>query len=259
VSTYHLLSAAEGLPDPISQDELTRLYEHPDPGDRPWVRTNFVSTLDGAVQGPDGRAGTINTESDRLVFALQRAMSDVILVGAGTVRAEHYRAVDLDPWQRQLRAELGLQPHPTLAVVSRSCRLPEHISAVPGGEAGPVLILTTAASRSGRPEFHDQVEIVELTGDSAIPPSELITALTARGLRRVLCEGGPQLNHAMHAAGLVDEICLTFSPMIIGGDGSRTTAGPLIEPDQFRLAHCIAADDSSLLLRYVSAMSRQHT
>lgn len=250
--TYHVLAAGGRLPDPIATEQLIELYRHPDPGDRPWVRTNFVSTLDGSTQGPDGRAGTINTASDRYVYALQRALSDVILVGAGTARAEHYHAPDLAPWQRELRADLGLQPYPTLAIVSAKGRLTEDVGVAVNGEGGPVLILTSTAFRSQRSSFDDRVEVAEISDDAVIAMPDLITALHERGLRRVLCEGGARLAHALHAAELVDELCLTFSPMIIGGDGVRSTAGPLLEAEHYRLAHCIAADDHSLLLRYLS-------
>src|SRR5699024_6290073 len=74
----------------------------------PWVRSNFVTTVDGAVQGRDGRSGTINTEADHLVFDLLRALCDVVVVGAGTVRRERYRAIDLTPDQQRIRAAHGL-------------------------------------------------------------------------------------------------------------------------------------------------------
>ena len=249
-----MLASTGNFPDPISDEELSELYRHPDPGDRAWVRTNFVSTLDGAAQGPDGRSGSINTASDRMVFALLRAHADVILIGAGTARAEHYRAVDLQPWQRELRARLGMAPYPTLAIVSRSRDLPDDLAEAAGGEAGgPVLLLAPHASSDSRPT-PDHVELVELDDHDLVPCKHLISALAERGLRKVLCEGGPHLSSQLHAAGLVDEVCLTLSPMVIGGHASRTTAGALLEPEAYELGHCIAADDQALLLRYL----RQH-
>lgn len=233
----------------ISTAELATLYRHPEGDQRPWVRTNFVSTLDGAAQGPDGRSGSINTASDRLVFALQRAMADVVLVGAGTARAEQYRAVDLEPWQQQLRAELGLAPYPTLAVVSRSCRLADDLAGRPDSDGGPVIIIT--GRRPADRTVPDGVELVEVDDHGLVSPELVISCLADRGLHRVLCEGGPQLVHELHSAGLVDEICLTLSPLVIGGGGKRTTAGALIDAEHFRLAHCITADDQALLLRYL--------
>lgn len=249
MSIYRLLTAADSQPAVINEAELTVLYAHPDPGDRAWVRTNFVSTLDGAVQGRDGRSGTINTPSDRTVFALLRAHADVILVGAGTVRAEKYRAVDLEDWQLALRAGLGLAPYPTLAIVTASGELPESIA--DNADCGPVLILTSRHSRPNRPRFGPGIEVIEFDDPDQVPARELITELVARGLRRVLCEGGPRLNRQLHAAGLVDDLCLTLSPLVIAGPAARTTVGPQIAEDRFGLQHAIGADDSALLLRYL--------
>ncbi|QGN32888.1 pyrimidine reductase family protein [Microlunatus sp. Gsoil 973] len=254
MSIYRLLTAAGREPARITDSELSALYAHPDPGDRAWVRTNFVSTLDGAVQGRDGRSGTINTASDRAVFALLRAHADVVLVGAGTARAEHYRAVDLDDRQVAVREQLGLAPHPTLAIVSASGDLAENLFA--GSECGPVLILTSRASRADRPQFAAGIEVIEFGGSGELPVTELITELAGRGLRRVLCEGGPRLNRQLHAAGLVDDLCLTLSPLVVAGPSARTTIGDRIEEDHFRLEHALGADDSTLLLRYLRAEHR---
>lgn len=246
---YRLL-LGEGRPgQPIPTTELATLYRHPVVDDRPWVRTNFVSTLDGAAQGPDGRSGSINTASDRMVFALQRAMADVIMVGAGTARAEHYRAVDLEPWQRELREECGLAPDPTLAIVSRSGGLPADLGAasddIPGG---PVMILTGGGSDAR--SVPAGTELVEIGDDALVSAPDLIKIFADRGLPRVLCEGGPHLSRELHAAGLIDEICLTLSALVIGGEASRTTAGAQLDPESYTLAHCITADDQALLLRY---------
>jgi riboflavin biosynthesis pyrimidine reductase len=253
VINYRLLQADAGHPGELSDDALSDLYRHPDPGDRAWVRTNFVSTLDGAATGPDGRSGSINTPSDRLVFALQRAHADVILVGAGTVRTEHYRAVDLDPWQLELRARLGLAPYPTLAVVAGAGDLPPDLTTPPDGRAGgPVMIMTPERPDGSLPvqaDDHD-LEIVAFEGVGRIAPAAVLTALARRGLRRVLCEGGPRLNQALHQADLIDEICLTLSPLIIGGSAVRSTSGADLHKT-FRIGHVISADDQALLLRYV--------
>ena len=87
------------------------------------MRSNFVMSLDGSVQGPDGRSGSINTESDHRVFALQRALVDAVLVGANTARLEGYRAIDLEPWQLRIREQEGLAPYPTLVIISASADL----------------------------------------------------------------------------------------------------------------------------------------
>ncbi len=252
--SYRLLQAGDRVPGGLSADDLTELYRHPVPGGRSWVRTNFVSTLDGAAQGADGRTGSINTASDRRVFALQRAHADVVLVGAGTVRTEHYRAVDLPGELRRLRARLGLEPMPTLAVVTRTGDVPALSTAADGRPGGPVLIMVVR--RPGEPAADvaatTGAEVVHLQADEDDAAATIIDTLARRGLRRVLCEGGPRLNQALQQADLVDDICLTLSPLVVGGSAVRSASGVDLHRT-FRLGHVISADDDALLLRYLRA------
>src|SRR3954466_5570630 len=132
-----LFDADARLPGVLDEDALVELYRHPDDG-RTRLRTNFVASLDGSVQGPDGRSGGLGTPSDHHVFALHRALADVVLVGASTARQEGYRAVDLEPWQRELRDRLGLARWPTLVVVSGSARLDPVMARPAQGDGGPV-------------------------------------------------------------------------------------------------------------------------
>ena len=103
----------------LDDDALAALYGYPRgvTAERPWVRANFVSTLDGAATGADGRSGSINTGADREVFALLRALADVVVVGAGTARAEGYRRVVTRAKWRDRRAAAGQTAHPAVAVV----------------------------------------------------------------------------------------------------------------------------------------------
>ena len=185
---------------------------------------------------------------DALSCLAAMALHRDLLVGAGTVRTEQYRAVDLEPWQRKLRSELGLAPYPTLAVVSRSCAFADDLGGEPG-EGGPVIILT--GRRPVDRPIPAGVELISIDDHDLVPADKIISTLGDRGFRRVLCEGGPQLVHALHAAGVVDEICLTLSPLVIGGYAKRTTTGGLFDAEHYRLAHCITADDQALLLRYL--------
>ena len=110
----------------LDDGELERLYAYP-ATDRPWVRTTFVSTLDGAATGTDGKSGTLGGETDTRLFGLLRSLADVLVVGAGTARAEGYAdfAVDTD-----LRTRLGLSPAPTMALVSRSLGIPSSLRTI---------------------------------------------------------------------------------------------------------------------------------
>ncbi len=238
------------LDDELDDGGLVDLYRHPaGAGETAWVRTNFVATLDGSISGPDGRSGSINTPSDQRVFALHRALADVILVGAQTVRTEGYRAVDLADWQREVRIREGLSDYPTLAVVTGSLDLDPAL-ATPSQTHGPVVIITAGHAEADLDRFTDVgIKIIQ-TAD-VVDLVVAVRALAAAGLPRVLCEGGPRLHRDLLAADLVDELSLTLSPTVVGGDGQRSTSGgPLPEQLGFALHHALWADDETLFLSY---------
>lgn len=248
-----LFSRSAAAPGPVSADALATIYRH-EPADeegRIRLRTNFVSTLDGSISGADGRSGSINTPSDHYVFALHRALSDAILVGAGTVRAEGYRAVDLADWQRDLRAAEGLSAYPTLMIVSASGRVDPAVATPAAGPGGPVCLITTDRADGPLDELREAgVDVVRLPGESVLLPT-VATLLAERGQSRVLCEGGPQLHRDLLAADLVDEVSLTLSPMMVAGDGRRSTRGPALpDPRHFGLHQALHAEDETLFLLY---------
>lgn len=166
-----------------------------------WLRVNFVMSLDGAVVGPHGVSQALGTDADRQVFRLVREESDVVLVGAGTVRAENYR-----PSLRPLAIVSGrLNLPPTLRVFAESG--PDHVRP---------MVMTTSAAIGDAPDWlHEQAELVAC-GDVAVDPEIVVDALTSRGLARILCEGGPALLGDLLQVDLVDELLLTISPMLVG-------------------------------------------
>jgi riboflavin biosynthesis pyrimidine reductase len=214
----------DGVLDP---EALALAYAYPPlSADQVWVRANFVSTLDGAATGDDGRSGSINTGADRDVFGLLRALSDVVLVGAGTARAEGYRRLTVRaPWL-DLRA--GRPAHPTMAVVSRSGDVPPALSQA-REDSGEVLLITCQGAGTdvidlARSTFGEDHVIVK--GDETVDLPAAVNALAAQGLRRILCEGGPHLMRDLTASGLLDELCLTIAPTMVAGNHPRITAGP---------------------------------
>jgi riboflavin biosynthesis pyrimidine reductase len=235
----------------LTRDDLVRLYRWPQPTGVAHVRSNFISTLDGSVQGLDGRSGSINTESDHEVFALHRGLADVILVGAGTVRDEGYRAVDLGPWQTALRAAEGLAPFPTLVVITGSLRLDPDF-ADPPYEHGPVIVVTTAEHDDDAvlPFRERGAEVIRSPGGT-IELTWMLEQLAATGLTRVLCEGGPGLHRDLIAQGLVDQLSLTLAPSAVGGVGRRSTSGAaLSERADFDLSFVLLGYDQTLFTSY---------
>lgn len=237
---------------PIGPDELTELYRHPVPEAGGWLRSNFVSTLDGSIQGPDGRSGSINTTSDQQIFAIHRALADAVVVAGGTARHEGYRAIDLAPWQQQLRLREGLAPHPTLVIVTRSADLNPTIAAPAEGEGGPVVVVTTVGKTATElaPLRAAGIEVMESAADE-IDLGRMVDDLAGRGLSRLLCEGGPHLHRDLLAAGLVAELSLTLAPVAVGGEGLRTTTGAALDPIRnFELQFVLLGDDGALFLSY---------
>lgn len=238
-------------PGPLDDEALARVYAHPPSGVGPWVRANFVSTLDGAAQGEDGRAGTINTAADGAVFQLMRALADVILVGAGTARIEGYRAPSTGERWRDARAAAGHErPHPAMAVVTRSGDVAGLLSE-PRDEAGDVFLLTCRGAGDKvvqRARDALGAERVLVVGDSSVDLPAALAQLAEAGLGRVLCEGGPHLTRDLAGSGALDELCLTLSPRLIAGEHLRVLAGPAVDVDL--VPHTLIEADGTILGRW---------
>lgn len=219
-------SWAPGHEGEMGPEALASAYAYPRlSGAQTWVRANFVSTLDGAATGDDGRSGSINTGADRDVFGLLRALADVILVGAGTARIEGYRRATVRaPW---LELREDRPPHPTMAIVSRSGDIPPRLSQA-REDSGEVLLITCKRAGADAIDLARGTlgeEHVIVAGDENVDLAAALDVLAGRGLRRILCEGGPHLMRDLTASGRLDEICLTLVPTLVAGDRTRITAG----------------------------------
>lgn len=224
----------------LDAGELERLYAYP-ASDRPWVRTNFVSTLDGAATGTDGKSGTLGGPTDTRVFALLRSLADVIVVGAGTARDEGYADFEVDT---DLRARLGLSPVPTMVLVSRRLGIPPALVA-----PGTVVVTTADAAPEAVATLRETVEVIAV-GHGEIDWTAVLDTFSERGWHRVLCEGGPSLHGELVRLDLVDELCLTIAPVLACGDAPRIAHGHDAVHHTMTLGHAIEAD-GGLLTRWV--------
>lgn len=223
-----LLDETAGHSGEVTSDEdLAALYAAPEPS---WLRMNFVTTVDGAATGSDGHSGSINNAVDKRVFRLLRRLADALVVGAGTLRSESYRPLD--------------RP---LVIVSRRGDVPDRLQ---GAEPGQVLMATWAGS-DGLPEARELLgkEHVLVLGEHEVDLTQLRPQLAERGLHQLLSEGGPHLFHSMVEAGAVDELDLTWVPLLVAGSGVRALEGPGVEIPL--VPHVLLEEDGTLLGRWL--------
>jgi riboflavin biosynthesis pyrimidine reductase len=241
------------LPSWVPDADPGPVYGGPRPtrADRPWVMANMVASTDGSAT-VEGRSGGLGGPADRLLFRLLRARTDLVLVAAGTVRAEGYGPVRLPEDLRAARAAAGRPPVPAIAVVSGSLALDWSSPLFTAAQVRP-LVVTARSSAGNDQAAAARVADVVVAGDERVDLGEALTALGARGHQLVLCEGGPSLLGQLVSGGLVDELCLTVAARLAGGDGPRIVRGPaLVPPAELTLATAFE-DDSHLFLRYLPA------
>ncbi|KFU77520.1 Pyrimidine reductase, riboflavin biosynthesis [Amycolatopsis lurida] len=232
--------------EPVSDADLERLYGYPEDLNRPWVQVNFVSSADGAAAVDELSEG-LSHPADKRIFVLGRLLSDVILVGAGTARAEGYRGARVSPERAGRRAALGLSEVPPIAVVTRSGELDPEGPLFTDTKVPPIVITTEQAPRA---ELERAGADVLVAGTTDVDLRRALALLDERGLRRVDCEGGPALFADLIAADLVDQLCLTVAPLLAGAGESRIVRGrPAPEPRRMDLAS-VLVEDGFTMLRY---------
>jgi riboflavin biosynthesis pyrimidine reductase len=248
-------SGSEALSGALADSELLSLYAAGRPADTavPWVSFNFVASIDGAAT-VDGRSGTLGNAADQHIFQLLRRHADVILVGAQTIRTEGYGGPLLSSEAQEWRRTHGMVPHPPLAIVSGSLDLDPQLPVFRDAPATP-LVFTTAAAPADRRAALAGVAHVMDAGADALDAGALLGALSSLGLARIHSEGGPTLLGTLQAAGLVDELCLTVSPLLAGGSAPRIShvhpgSAHGTGPQPMELAHILKAE-SMLFLRYL--------
>lgn len=197
----------------LSDANLADLYAYPE---KRWVRANMVASVDGAA-AIDGTVGNLTNSSDQRILNTVRSLADVVLIGAGTARAQRYVSV---PATREIRQRHGLSPTVPVAVVSHRASLdPALVSAA---DVAPLVVTSRAAPAEATDALREAgAEVIVLDSPTA---TSILDALTERGYPRILCEGGPSVLGLLLAKNALDELCVTTAPMLVGGTAPRIVA-----------------------------------
>ncbi len=171
----------------------------------------MVTSVDGSIAGNDGRAASVSSAADKRVFQLLRETSQVILVGSGTVKAENYGP-----------AKTPHTPPPAIAVVTGRGELDISAPLFVNATTRTIVITSQAAPRANRDVLATVADVI-VCGTTTVDLADALGELAARGIQRVLCEGGPHLLGDLVAAQCLDDLCLSTSPVLVGGEVSDVT------------------------------------
>lgn len=226
----------------------TRYAYPPTPRTNGFLRVNMVQSIDGAVS-IDGVSGALGGPGDRTVFRTLRGLADVVIVGAGTAVTEGYGQPTQDSEFADPRSARGQRPAPLLALVSRSLSVPTDFA--PVGHPDTVVLTCRDAPAERRRRLAEAGATLIDCGTERVDPHQIRSQLVARGLPRLLCEGGPTLLGALAAAGVIDELCLSTSPRLVGGDVGRIvhTSVPL-PTARWRTEQILTDDDGYIFTRW---------
>ncbi|MCW2903419.1 MAG: bifunctional deaminase-reductase domain protein [Streptosporangiaceae bacterium] len=210
----------------------------------PWLRVGMVMSADGSVTDEEGWTAGLGGEADFRVFRTLRALSDAILVGAATIRTGKVGPARLRP---ELRERRGRPPAP-IVVVSRSLALDWTLPLFNAAES-PTLVVTSESALKAIEVPATVRPYVLAAGDHDVDLGLAVQAMRARGLRHLLCEGGPVLTTSLISAGLVDELCLNLAPTLVGGRHHTGLLDDLAGPATLEPT-AVYLDEGVLFLRY---------
>ncbi|HET6731981.1 pyrimidine reductase family protein [Mycobacterium sp.] len=241
-----------GPVETVDDSRLTDLYAYPDDLQSCWVRGNMIASVDGGATD-DGKAGGLAGAGDRALFAMLRHLADVIVVGAATVRIENYSGAQLSVAQRQARQRRGQAEVPPIAVVTRAGALDPSARLFTRTEVPPLILTSARSVADTRSRLGAVAEVIDASGPDpdAADPAVVLKILADRGLFRVLTEGGPLFLGSLIENDLLDELCLTVAPVLVGGASKRTATGVGNVHTKMRRAHLLADDEGYLYSRYV--------
>ena len=234
-----------------SDDDVDLLTAYAPPAAGTHVRVNFVASADGAAT-VEGLSDGLSSPADKRVFGTLRTLADVVLVGAGTARAEGYGPAKVSAQRQEWRLAHGYAAVPPIAVVSGRGDLDVKSPFFTAAVARPIVYTVTSVNRPRLDALRAVADVVAFDDDTVLARA-VVDDLATRGLRRILCEGGPSLFGQLLEGDAVDELDLTVSPILAGGGLPRIVGGdPLAVPHRMRLEHALT-DDGFLFLRYARA------
>ena len=239
-----MFHALESPGDPI--DVLEMLFSEKRDGEgRPWVMFNMVESVDGAT-AVDGRASALNDEDDRALFLAMRAVADVVLVGAQTVRSENLGPIRMSAEMSRYRANAGMQGVPQMVILTLTLNLDPAARVFSDPDQRPTILTGRHVDRERVDALSKCADIVQIDN---LDGNGIVSHFGPGGV--ILCEGGPIINSVLMTAGRVDEVNITVSPMLTLGESQRIGHGaPLQPPIDMRMDRIIRGD-RSLFLRYV--------
>jgi riboflavin biosynthesis pyrimidine reductase len=223
--------------------------ERKPPDERPWVMLNMISSVDGAA-AVEGKSGGLGSQADHQIFHELRGLADVILVAAGTVRAEGYGPARPDPKTREARVARGQAEAPPIAVITGSLNLDWSSPFFAQAESQPIVITAPEADAERLTQARENADVIALGGE-VIDFAAALGALRGRGHELALLEGGPSINNILYGLDLIDELNLTFAPTLLGGDPIRILRGAALPEAQGLKLQQVLEQDSYLFLRYV--------
>ncbi len=246
------LVAAGATFDTDDYDRIDEYYSYPDGLERCWVRANMIASLDGGATD-DGKAGGLAGPGDRALFTHLRQAADVILVGAATVRIENYSGAQMSAAQRQERQNRGQLEVPPIAVITRSAEFAHDAKLFTRSEVPPLILTSRDAADEVRHRLGGLAEVIDASGaqSDSVDSAVVLEVLNRRGLRRVLLEGGPSLLGDFIERELLDELCETIAPILVGGHARRIATGPGTAHVTMRRSHLLADGEGYLYARYV--------
>ncbi|MDG4665125.1 pyrimidine reductase family protein [Mycobacterium sp. 236(2023)] len=236
----------------VGAQALAEHYDYPEGLQTCWVRGNMIASVDGGATS-SGKSGELGAEGDRAVFDALRELADVVVVGASTARVENYSGVQFGAAERMARQRRGQAEVPPIAVLTRSGHIDNDAKLFHRTEVAPLILTSADAADDTRHRLGSLAEVLAASGSQSdsVDLHVALDLLAERGLLRVLTEGGPGILGMFTAADVLDELCMTVAPVLLGGEPGRIVTGSGEVHHGLQLRHALTDDQGYLYLRYI--------